>query len=355
MLQADNLTDEQRAALRGILDQQKVIEKNARQAISASSTVVSAASKQLNKAKAQLNAARAQLAAARAQLNNAKAKLAAAKATAQRNSRQQKRASTRRRPPTSSVRPSWTPRRRRGRRTWPTVQAQIAAAQDEIDRLSAPIWYVLDRSKLDSYAEYAATADRMDAIAAALPRLLLRRRCPGLPHHHDPDDRRAAHVDRRVQGPWATASAAIAFKYVTYAAIASLVGGAIGVAAGINVFPKVIFDSWAMMYELPPMEQVGAAAPAPRNGRGRSVLLTSATAYLSVRKELAAVPATLMRPKAPTAGKVILLERLPALWSRLSLQPEGDDAQPLPLQEAVLHDGHRCGRLLLRSCLPASA
>jgi putative ABC transport system permease protein len=49
-----------------------------------------------------------------------------------------------------------------------------------------------------------------------------------------------------------------------------------------------------------------------------SVLLTSATAYLSVRKELAAVPATLMRPKAPTAGKVILLERLPALWSRLS-------------------------------------
>ncbi len=316
MLQADNLTDDQRAALRGILDQQKAIEKNARQAIDASSTVLSAAGKQLNKAKAQLNAARAQLAAARAQLNNARARLAAAKATAQREFAVAEARLDAAQRTYDAGKAELEARKAAGAKELADGQARIAAAQDEIDRLSAPVWYVLDRLKLASYAEYAATADRMDAIAllfpvfffavAALVCLTTMTRMI--------DEQRTSLGAYKALG---YGEPAIAFKYVTYAALASLVGGAIGVATGINVFPKVIFDSWAMMYELPPMEQVGQV-PLLVGTVVVSVVLTSATAFLSVRKELASVPATLMRPKAPTAGKVILLERFPALWSRLS-------------------------------------
>ena len=316
MLQADNLTDEQRAALRGILDQQQVIQKNARQAIDAGSTVISAASKQLNKAKAQLNAAHAQLAAARAQLNNARSRLAAAKAKAQREFAAAEARLDAAQTAYDLGKAELDERKAAGAKALADGEARIAAAQDEIDRLSAPVWYVLDRSKLASYAEYAATADRMDAIAllfpvfffavAALVCLTTMTRMI--------DEQRTSLGAYKALG---YGERAIAFKYVTYAAIASLAGGAIGVVAGINVFPKVIFDSWAMMYELPQMEQVGQL-PLLLGTVVVSVLLTSATAYLSVRKELAAVPATLMRPKAPTAGKVILLERLPGLWSRLS-------------------------------------
>ncbi|HPU59300.1 MAG TPA: ABC transporter permease, partial [Candidatus Avimonas sp.] len=35
-------------------------------------------------------------------------------------------------------------------------------------------------------------------------------------------------------------------------------------------------------------------------------------------KELAAVPATLMRPRAPKSGRRIMLERLPVIWNRLN-------------------------------------
>ena len=185
-----------------------------------------------------------------------------------------------------------------------------------IDRLSEPTWYVLDRTKLYSYADYAATADRMDAIAvlfpvfffavAALVCLTTMTRMV--------DEQRTAIGAYKALG---YGEPAITFKYAAYAALDSLIGGVVGVVVGINTFPRVIFDSWAMMYELPPMEQVPQYALLVGTV-AVSVLLTTATAYLAVRNELTSVPAALMRPKAPKAGKIILLERVPALWSRLS-------------------------------------
>lgn len=134
---------------------------------------------------------------------------------------------------------------------------------------------------------------------------------------------------------------AIAFKYVSYAAIASLLGGLVGGLVGIRVLPKVIFDSWAMMYELPEMQQVNHVALIVGSALLATALMT-VTAYLAVRNELRAVPATLMRPKAPAAGKVIPVGADRTVVEQAELQPEGDDAQHLPLQEALLHD--RAGR-----------
>lgn len=49
-----------------------------------------------------------------------------------------------------------------------------------------------------------------------------------------------------------------------------------------------------------------------------SMLCSMGTTYLSCRYELMSVPAQLMRPKAPKAGKRILLERITFVWNRLS-------------------------------------
>jgi len=86
---------------------------------------------------------------------------------------------------------------------------------------------------------------------------------------------------------------------------------------GIKVFPRIIFDSWSMMYELPPMSEVNQWPLLVLTVLAAAVLIT-ATSYGAVRNELKTVPATLMRPRAPKAGKVILLERFTPLWSRLS-------------------------------------
>ena len=316
LLDDDNLTDEQRAMLKSILDRQEQIRDDAKQVLSSTNRVVSAAKSQVNKAKAQLKAAQDQLNSARAQLNRAKSQLASAKVKARSQfAAAEKRLDDAQRRYDAGL-AELEEKKAEGAKSLAEGEKKIAAAQDEIDRLSAPTWYVLDRSKLASYADYAATADRMDAIAllfpvfffavAALVCLTTMTRMV--------DEQRTSIGAYKALG---YESWAISFKYVAYAALASLVGGVIGVTIGINVFPKVIFDSWAMMYELPPMEQV-AQVPLLVGTVLVSVLLTTATSYFAVRNELTAVPATLMRPKAPTRGKVIWLERIPALWSRLS-------------------------------------
>ena len=48
----------------------------------------------------------------------------------------------------------------------------------------------------------------------------------------------------------------IVFKYVFYSTLASTMGGVLGVNIGVMIFPRVIFDSWSMMYTLPPMQAV---------------------------------------------------------------------------------------------------
>ena len=193
---------------------------------------------------------------------------------------------------------------------------KIIRAENEIERLSKPSWYVLDRMKLYSYADYASTADRMDAIAslfplfffavAALVCLTTMTRMV--------DEQRASIGIYKALG---YSNNDIAFKYVNYAALASIFGGILGAVIGIKIFPKIIFDSWSMMYTLPPMLET------------RQVLLiiltvlagfivTTATAYFVTRTTLKEVPAMLMRPKIAYFGKEILLERVTHLWKHFS-------------------------------------
>ncbi|NLH68937.1 MAG: ABC transporter permease, partial [Brooklawnia sp.] len=193
---------------------------------------------------------------------------------------------------------------------------RLIRAENEIERLAEPTWYVLDRGKVYSYADYAATADRMDAIAALFPVFFfaVAALVSLTTMTRMVDEQRTALGAYKALG---YSGPAIAFKYVSYAAVASLLGGLVGALVGIRLLPKVIFDSWAMMYELPEMQRVNHAALIVSSVVLAAVLMT-VTAYLAVRNELRAVPATLMRPKAPPAGKVILLERIAPLWSRLS-------------------------------------
>ena len=45
--------------------------------------------------------------------------------------------------------------------------------------------------------------------------------------------------------------ATIALKYVIYAFLASLTGAVIGCAAGLRLFPYIIYESWNIIYQMP--------------------------------------------------------------------------------------------------------
>lgn len=110
---------------------------------------------------------------------------------------------------------------------------------------------------------------------------------------------------------------AIAGKYMLYSAFASFIGLLIGVFLGFIVVPKVLFAAWGIMYEMPdvviefiPIYLILDVV--------FSLSTTVLASYLACRKELKAVPAVLMRPKPPKAGKRVFLERVTPIWSKLS-------------------------------------
>ena len=317
-LQLDDpaLTDEQRAQLQQQLDTEVSLLNLTNQALGAVGSADSALTSPLTTAKSQLQRAASQLSAARAQLNQTRAARneLAATAPAKFAAAEKEIADGQAQYDASAA--VFATKKAEGADSLQSSWEKIIRAEDDIASLAEPTWYVLDRTKVYSYADYASTADRMDAIAALFPvfffavaALVCLTTMTRMV-----DEQRTSIGTYKALG---YSSPAIAFKYVSYAALASLLGGTVGVAIGIRVFPRIIFDSWAMMYELPPMSETPQWALVVLTVLVATVLIT-VTSYAAVRNELTAVPATLMRPRAPKAGKVILIERFTALWRRLS-------------------------------------
>ena len=82
-------------------------------------------------------------------------------------------------------------------------------------------------------------------------------------------------------------------------------------------FPTVIYSAYEMLYKTPslklePMPFIWAAVTLC------ALVCTTAAALMACMAERRSNPALLMRPKAPKAGKRVLLEKIPFIWKRLS-------------------------------------
>ncbi len=109
----------------------------------------------------------------------------------------------------------------------------------------------------------------------------------------------------------------IAGKYLLYAVLASSIGVIFGIALGFTVVPSILAMAWGIMYEMPKLITSFMAVYLIL-GIVISIGTTAFATYYACYKELKAVPAVLMRPKAPKAGKRVFLEKVEFIWSKLS-------------------------------------
>ncbi len=109
----------------------------------------------------------------------------------------------------------------------------------------------------------------------------------------------------------------IVSQYFIYAFTASVIGSIIGVILGFKIFPFLIFNAYRIMYTIPPVAGNFHIDLAITSALVAIFCTTLAAVGASI-KELVVVPAILMRPKAPKAGKRILLERVKFIWKRMS-------------------------------------
>ncbi len=110
---------------------------------------------------------------------------------------------------------------------------------------------------------------------------------------------------------------AIINKYLFYTGSAAVVGCGLGVVIGSIVFPKILWAAYGIILN------VGSDLVLKLNWSLCIIVVAAYTAvsllvtWYCCRRSLREVPAELMRPRSPVAGKKILLEHLP-FWNKIS-------------------------------------
>ena len=195
---------------------------------------------------------------------------------------------------------------------------EIQDAQRSIDEIALPDVYTLDRSQSESAATYQADTKRMDNIANVFPLMffLVAALVALTTMTRMVDDERVQIGTYKALG---YGKARIAGRYLLYALVAAGVGATLGVIVLSQLLPYIIMSAYSIIYAVPPLDlplpiDWGVALSAAGLGVGVTLLTTWVTVYSRLREP----PATLMLPRAPKAGRRILLEHVTPIWRRLS-------------------------------------
>ena len=109
----------------------------------------------------------------------------------------------------------------------------------------------------------------------------------------------------------------IAFKYLLYSAIATIVGGVIGAVLGFLTIPKIIWNIYKILFDIPKFVTKLDMTYIVIGVLISFVCIVGVT-LITVAKNLREKPSKLLRPKAPKKGKRVILEYIPVLWKHIS-------------------------------------
>ena len=197
------------------------------------------------------------------------------------------------------------------------AEQEISDAQDELGKLKIPKWYVNDRNVLPEFTGYGENAERIGNLAKVVPLLffLVAALISLTTMTRMVEEQRTQIGTLKALG---YNKASIASKYLKYAFWATMGGSLFGVLVGEKLLPWVIIHAYGIVYHYLPRILIPYNWDFAFAASAAALLCTIGATFMACGKELAAVPAQLMRPPAPKVGKRIFLERLPFLWRRLS-------------------------------------
>ena len=196
------------------------------------------------------------------------------------------------------------------------ARTELEDAQADLDAVEFPSWYVWDRDNNVSYNSFAGNVSKVEALSGVFPLFffLVAALVVSTTMTRMVEEERLQIGTMKALG---FDNRAIMRKYILYAMTAAVSGALFGLAVGFTVFPSVIWYAYAMMYYLPAFHPVWRWNYAIFSA-GSLILCTLLVTVETGRTSLKESPAALMRPRAPKAGKRILLERIRPLWNRMS-------------------------------------
>ena len=193
---------------------------------------------------------------------------------------------------------------------------EFAKQQQTIDDIAAARWYVQNRSSIGGYSSLDSDVSSIETLGYAFPVVfLLVAVLMSLTTMT-----RMVEEERGLIGTYTGlgyGNLTIASRYLLFAVLACLIGGALGLLVGFLGIPSLLLVVLGNMYVIPGITLeydwlYGSL------GIALFVVAVFVATAVACAGELRQTPAQLMRPKAPKAGSRVLLERIRPLWTRLS-------------------------------------
>ena len=210
------------------------------------------------------------------------------------------------------------------------LNAEVAEARDKLDDgwlelgdaradlagIEKGKLYLLDRTSLPNYVGYQQDSERMDALGDVFPVLFFvvaALVCLTTMTRMVEEQRTQIGVLKAIgYGTWSAAQ-----KFLIYGCLAASIGTVLGCIIGTYLLPWIICTCYSIMYTLSAPQlpwHWGTCAGVAAASLGSTLLAVLWAVWASI----GSTPAALMLPKAPKAGKRILLERIGPLWRRMS-------------------------------------
>ena len=196
------------------------------------------------------------------------------------------------------------------------AKRKIAEAEEDIANLKEPKWYVFTRDDNPGYSNYESDVYIIENVGKVFPIffLLVAMLVCLTTMTRMVEEQRTQIGTMKALG---YGKGAILAKYIVYSAFASVSGSVFGIALCSIIFPLIIYYAYRMIYIVPPLEMT-AMPEMWILVIIICVLCTTFAVLMAGYNELKENPAELMRPKAPKAGKRVILEKIPFIWNRLN-------------------------------------
>ena len=196
------------------------------------------------------------------------------------------------------------------------AQRTIDQEREKLDELEPVTFTLLLRDDNPGYLEYEENANRISSIATVFPTIffLIAALVSLTTMGRMIEEKRTEIGTYKALG---YKNSEVSLKFIIYSLTAGLTGTLLGLLVGFYLFPTIIINAYGQLYNM-------TEFPTPWYlsysliGLAVGLFCTVGISMIVLRVDLMSSPATLLRPKAPKAGKTILLERIQPLWRRLN-------------------------------------
>ena len=194
--------------------------------------------------------------------------------------------------------------------------AELDSAEKQIKNINHADTYVLDRDTNAGYVCFESDTNVVQSVASVFPVfffLVAALVCLTTMTRMIADQRTQIGIMKAL----GYSSGAIIGKYMFYSGSATVFGCIFGIAAGSFAFPAIVWFGYGLIYNLSGLTFT-MNWPLAAGITAANLAVTLLVTWYCCAKELKCAPAELIRPKAPEAGKRILLERIPTVWNDMS-------------------------------------